>query len=197
MLTLSLDTATGPCSVAVLRRGDVLSLVQEQGARMQAKRLLPMVEEALREAGAEYSQISDIVSTVGPGSFSGLRVGLTTARMLGFALGVPVKGITTLAAVAATAWQEGRLPCTVSLNAGKGEVYAQDFALADGVPIPASEPAITAPRVDMFSVIPNAAHAGLLAAHTPALLCAPTPFYIRPPDALPQKGGLSLQGACG
>jgi tRNA threonylcarbamoyladenosine biosynthesis protein TsaB len=181
---LAVDASLGPCSVAVLRAGEVLAFLEEITPQTQAKRLVLMMEEALAAAGCGYADLDAIISTVGPGTFTGLRIGLAAARGIGFAASKPVFGATTLvtAALAAT---DAPQAFTVTLNAGKGEVYHQSFTRT---PFAASGDAgLSAPEELGGAIInivrPDARHAGLLAFHHPELLVPAEPVYIRPPDA--------------
>ena len=120
MLTLAFDTATGVATSALVRNGEVLG---ERSSR--AVRVLADAEELLEEAGAQPRELSRLVVGTGPGSFTGVRMGLAAARGLAFALDLRLAGISTLDALAAGA--PGALPV---VDAGRREV----FALVDGAP---------------------------------------------------------------
>jgi tRNA threonylcarbamoyladenosine biosynthesis protein TsaB len=120
MLTLAFDTATGVATSALVRDGEVLG---ERSSR--AVRVLADAEELLEQAGAEPRELSRLVVGTGPGSFTGVRMGLAAARGLAFALDLPLAGVSTLAALAAGA--PGALPV---VDAGRREV----FTLVDGAP---------------------------------------------------------------
>ena len=113
MLTLAFDTATSVAGVALVRDGEVLG---ERSSR--AVRVLADADELLREAGLDRRELDGVVVGVGPGSFTGLRLGLATARGLAFALDLPVAGVSTLDALAAGA--AGALPV---IDAGRREVF--------------------------------------------------------------------------
>jgi tRNA threonylcarbamoyladenosine biosynthesis protein TsaB len=100
MIVLAVDTALDACSVAVVCGPETLAAISEQMSRGQAERLAPMVREALEQSGADFSQLARIAVTAGPGSFTGVRVGLSFARALGLALKKPVLGVSTLEALA-------------------------------------------------------------------------------------------------
>lgn len=123
---LAIDTALGPCSVG-LRLGDsgksVSCIVNEE--RAQAKILVPLIEEVLAEAAISFDDVDAIVTTAGPGSFTGLRLSLSTARSLGLALNKPVIGVTTLDAAAyqVLQGQEGKTACIV-LETKRQDFYA-------------------------------------------------------------------------
>jgi tRNA threonylcarbamoyladenosine biosynthesis protein TsaB len=125
MLTLAFDTATEAATAALVNDGEVLG---ERTTR--AVRLLEDVDALLRQGGGHADRVDGIAVGTGPGSFTGLRMGLATARALAFALDVPVAGVSTLAVLAAGA--PGAVPV---IDARRGEV----FTLVDG------EPAVRAP----------------------------------------------------
>jgi tRNA threonylcarbamoyladenosine biosynthesis protein TsaB len=123
MIVLGLDTCLNACSVAVIEDGRVLAQVSETMARGHQERLAPMAQRAMAEAGRPFDKLSRVAVTVGPGSFTGLRVGLAFAKGLGAALSIPVIGISTLDALAA---QEPGLVFAV-LDARRDQVYLQGF----------------------------------------------------------------------
>jgi tRNA threonylcarbamoyladenosine biosynthesis protein TsaB len=126
VLTLAFDTATSVATAALVRDGEVL------GERVsRAVRVLEDADELFRQSGAERGELTGIVVGTGPGSFTGLRMGLAAARGLAFALDVPVAGVSTLAALAAG--YPGAIPV---VDAGRREV----FTLVDG------SPAVCAPQ---------------------------------------------------
>ncbi len=125
MLTLAFDTATGVATSALVRDGEVLG---ERASR--AVRVLADAEELLEHAGAEPRELNRLVVGTGPGSFTGVRMGLAAARGLAFALDLRLAGASTLDALAAGA--PGALPV---VDAGRREV----FTLVDG------NPAVAAP----------------------------------------------------
>jgi tRNA threonylcarbamoyladenosine biosynthesis protein TsaB len=115
VLTLAFDTATSVATAALVRDGEVLG---ERASR--AVRVLADADDLLREAGKDRSELGGIVVGVGPGSFTGLRLGIAAARGLAFALDLPVAGVSTLDALAAGA--PGALPI---IDAGRREVFTR------------------------------------------------------------------------
>jgi tRNA threonylcarbamoyladenosine biosynthesis protein TsaB len=107
-LVLGLDCAVSGLGVALVRDGACLASLREEG-RDQAARLLPAVASVLRDSGQHRSDVSLIAVTVGPGSFTGVRVGLAAARGLAVGLGVPLAGLVTTTVLHTQAVARGRL----------------------------------------------------------------------------------------
>lgn len=144
MRLLALDAATAACSAAVWADGRIVARRHDALERGHAERLVPMVEAVMDEACLTYGALDGVAATVGPGSFTGVRVGLATARALALAAGLPLVGVTTLAALAAAvpgAERAGRR-VLAALDARRSQVYAQVFE-ADGAPM--GEPRAMAP----------------------------------------------------
>lgn len=123
MKTLAFDTSTFTATAAVVDGRDVLaesSALQRAG---HSERLLPLVDEVLARAGLTLAQVDRLAVGVGPGSFTGVRLGLATAKGLQLATGHPLVGVSSLAALAASAWAlEG--PLLAAIDARRDEVYA-------------------------------------------------------------------------
>ena len=128
MIVLALDTALGACAAAVMRDGAILAVRSEPMTRGHQERLAPLVQELMAEAGLAFSAIDRVGVTVGPGSFTGLRVGLAFAKGLGLALDRPCIGVGTLEALAASDLGPGLTAAVI--DAKRGQVYLQVF---DGV----------------------------------------------------------------
>ncbi len=121
---LAFDCSTSEATVALNATRRVVAYGQ------QATQLVPTVEALMNEAGIGYDQLDCIVSTIGPGSFTGLRIALATLHGLALATGCSIKTLTSSEAVA---WGlSGHF--IVALNAGKGEAFLQEFEVVDGVP---------------------------------------------------------------
>lgn len=130
---LALDTSGAACSAALFARG-ALSGLSEATRTGHSERLMAMVERLLREAGLAFGDVERIAVTTGPGSFTGVRIGLAAARGFALATGRPVLGFTTLEVTAAAAARDAALPAgsrlRVLMDARRGEVYWQDFTVA-------------------------------------------------------------------
>ena len=132
MRLLAFDTTMGALSVAVLDSAS--GALHERYAEMSeghAERLLPMIVEVMAEAGLTVDALDRIVVTIGPGTFTGTRTGLAAARGLSLATGVPVVGLTSLAAIAAGVQRVAAEIIVVAMDARRGELF---FLLEDGAP---------------------------------------------------------------
>lgn len=214
MKLLAFDTAMAACSVAVIDTGHPLPLAQRFVAmeRGHAEAVAPMVADAMAVAGITFRELDRIAVTTGPGTFTGLRIGLSLARGFGVALNIPVAGIDSLTAIACNL-REG--PLLVAADARKDEVYASLFddqlrcvrspavmaltaAAADVAPETrvigtAADMVITASgRSDLIRAmagdLPVAANFAAYAAGLPEPVAPPAPLYLRSPDAKPQAG---------
>jgi tRNA threonylcarbamoyladenosine biosynthesis protein TsaB len=123
---LAIDAALAACSVAVLAEGEIAAHRFEAMARGHAERLLPMVRDVMAAAGLGFEALELIAVTIGPGHFTGLRVGLAAAQGLSLALDRPLAGVTTLEAVAAAAGEDG--PLAVALESKRVDLYLQVFS---------------------------------------------------------------------
>lgn len=125
LTVLALDTAQNACSVALVAGDLVLAHASEPMVRGHQERLALMVQEVMAKAGLAFADLDRIGVTVGPGSFTGLRVGMAFAKGLGLALGKPCIGIGCLPALAASAGVPGMV-CAI-IDARRGQVYMQTF----------------------------------------------------------------------
>lgn len=136
MNLLAIDTATNRCSAAVLADGAVIASRSTDMRRGHAESLMPMVSDVLAEAGltgaSGVTGLNGIAVTVGPGAFTGVRIGLAAARAVGLAAGCPVLGLTTLEVVAAEA--APGLPVLAALDSKRADAYVQLFD-PDGRPL--------------------------------------------------------------
>jgi tRNA threonylcarbamoyl adenosine modification protein YeaZ len=130
MRILAIDTSCGAASAAVVEasRVEPLAAISRPMARGHAEALAPMVEEVGRSVEGGFASLGRIAVTIGPGSFTGIRVGLALARAMGLALGVPVVGVSTLVAFAAPLLSEPRPGIiAAAIDARHGSVYFQLF----------------------------------------------------------------------
>ena len=125
MLVLSVDTCLAASSVAVIEDGRPLASRSEPMTRGHQERIAPLAKEIASEAGIAFSSLDRIAVTVGPGSFTGLRVGLSFAKGLAQALGIPCVGVNSLEALAASIEARGFVAAV--LDARMGQVYLQVF----------------------------------------------------------------------
>jgi tRNA threonylcarbamoyladenosine biosynthesis protein TsaB len=131
---LGFDCSGGACSAAILAGGDTLARRSEPMAQGHGERLLSLLRETLAAAGLGFAALDAIAVTVGPGRFTGLRVGIAAARGLALALGRPALGIASFAAIAEAARRErpGR-PMLAVIDSGREELFAQGVE-AEGRP---------------------------------------------------------------
>jgi len=183
MILLAVDTALDACAAAVafLRDGAVEVVAEtEVIGRGHAECLMRVVDAALARAGLAHADLDGYAVSIGPGSFTGIRVGVAAVRGFALAAARPAVAVTSLEALAAEARRlaPGR-PVVAVLDARKDEVYAQGFA-ADGTPRAA--PVVTAARAAAalaaeWEAVLIGSGAPLLAAVDPRLeTVAPTPF---------------------
>ena len=153
MLILALDTSTAAVTAALHDGSAVLAERTALDARKHAELLAPSVDQVLAEAGAGVGDLTAVVVGVGPGPFTGLRVGLVTARVLGAALGVDVHGVCSLDVLAAAADAgETGVDFLVATDARRREVYWARY-VRDG---DAGPRRVDGPRVDLPREVPSA-----------------------------------------
>ncbi len=217
MKILAFDTSLGACTVGLWADGQLLtneSVVMTQG---HAEALMPMIERAMTKAEMTYADLDRIAVTVGPGSFTGLRVGIATARGLAMATQKPAIGITTTEALAAGV-KDPQASILSVIDSKRGDVFAQLFdqtgqAQSDVVNIPdgelnalcgaASLMVVGDARDRAIAVLGASARASTapdicdiaalaqLAATRAPDAQGPTPVYVRAPDVtLSPTGGL-------
>ncbi|MGA9117411.1 MAG: tRNA (adenosine(37)-N6)-threonylcarbamoyltransferase complex dimerization subunit type 1 TsaB [Bacteroidota bacterium] len=127
MIVLGIETATAVCGTALVRDGVVLAEAALEMPRIHAERLMPLADEACRKAGIGPRELDGVAVSIGPGSFTGLRIGLSAAKGLAFATGAALVAVPTLQAlVRRVRADEGTLILAV-LDAGREDVYAQFF----------------------------------------------------------------------
>src|SRR5437764_7001741 len=128
MLILAIDTALDACAAGVLDT-DAGKMIAQQSLPMKrghAEALMPLIARVLQQSGIGFAGLDRIAVTTGPGSFTGLRVGLSAARGIGLAAGKPVVGVTTLSAYAAPIVSDsGEQPIISAIDARHDHVYLQ------------------------------------------------------------------------
>ena len=214
MIVLGVDTCLNACSVAVVDGARVLAAAREPMTRGHQERIATLARDVAAMAGVDFAALGRIGVTVGPGSFTGLRVGLAFAKGLAAALGVPAIGVGVLEALAA----ESADGLTIAaVDARRDQVYLQAFR--DGVPLGPPEAAGLHEAREHVAAVAVGGAATLIGPGAPLLQSAapgarliladgadpavvarlaaskpaqpPTPLYLRAPDArLP--GGRSL-----
>src|ERR671912_1455791 len=216
MRILAIDTALSACAACVMDAGapepiSFETIVMERG---HAEALLPLVDRVVSKAEGGVSGLDRVAVTVGPGSYTGLRVGIAAARAIGLAAHVPVVGVTTLSALlAALVVDENRRVLAAAIDARHGQVYFQSIA-PGGQSIVAPTLVRVREAARLIGSGPTAivgSGAGAVAAETAGVEVAvqaksfpdilwvarlglvadpstalPKPLYLRGPDAKPQ-----------
>jgi tRNA threonylcarbamoyladenosine biosynthesis protein TsaB len=220
MKVLALDTCLDACSVAVCEDGSAIAALSEPMSRGHQERLAPMAAEVMARAGLTFDALGLIAVTVGPGSFTGLRVGLAFAKGLALALGLPCVGVGSLEALATseTGNEADGGFIVAAVDARRGQVYLQAFIDGRAAMAPdALAPEIAAARLAelwpggpailvgsgaglVATVLPGARISDLLAPDPAAVARAalrlkspyppPRPLYLRAPDARLPGGAL-------
>jgi len=212
MLVFAIDTASVFCAASLVDNGRTVARASENIGKGHAEYLTGQIVAVMNEAGKNFADIDRISVNTGPGSFTGVRVGISAARGLALALNRPAIGISAFEALAYEAAQHYKnRPVTVVLEAYRDALYVQDFDT--------DNPAIHAPRIDTAKAVaaslaetsiltgsgaqkvaqlaprPLARTGPTAAIETYALLAAgkepagsPRPLYMRAPDARPQTG---------
>jgi tRNA threonylcarbamoyladenosine biosynthesis protein TsaB len=197
MILLVVDTCYAKCSVAIFIDGKCASFLVEEIPHKQAELLVMMIEGSLKKLQLKYSDITHLCATVGPGSFTGIRIGIASIQGINAALNVPTIGVSTLEALSILKVENDIVS---TLNASRGEVYCQRFC--DGIPksnievlsLETAKKFVDDSEVTGFlgnNELPDAQKAGMCALrklHNHSIVNFPLePLYIREPDALVSK----------
>ncbi len=212
MIVLALDTSLAACQCAVVSEGAALAVTSEAMVRGHQERLAGMVEETLARAGVSLGAVDLIAVTLGPGSFTGLRVGLAFAKGLSFALARPLAGVGSLEALAASVAPDGLQAAVI--DAGRGRIYLQLFEggaslgppqildLAQAVAhlrrvVGDREGALVGPGAGLLAAALPSLRVAAIIAPTPGAIAAlaaaggaatdVSPLYLRAPDATPRR----------
>ncbi|OWV96237.1 tRNA (adenosine(37)-N6)-threonylcarbamoyltransferase complex dimerization subunit type 1 TsaB [Rhizobium sp. R693] len=213
MIILALDTAGVDCAAALYDSGrdTMLGEASDMIGKGHAEHLMGIIDRVLEQADMSLSAVDRIAVTIGPGSFTGIRVGVAAARGFALSLGVPAVGVTTLAVMAeAQRLKTPGCPVLAAMDAKRNEIYLQAFNV-DGEPFDEAR-AVTVEEAQAFAAAfegeitgsatpllkPDAT--GDHANHFPISIVArigasadpsagkPKPLYLRGPDAKPQAG---------
>ena len=218
MRILAIDTALEACAACVATddSDDLLAEESMPLVRGHAEALLPLIERVMARVEGGFEGLDRVAVTVGPGSYTGLRVGLSAARAIGLAAGIPVVGVTTLSALLAPQLAlNGEDTVVAAIDARHGAVYLQAMSVGQGTVIPpryvALEEAVsllngrrailTGSGAPALATAAGAAGLSVELAETGAPQIAwvaslglvadpdqalPRPLYLRGPDAQPQ-----------
>lgn len=181
-LILGIDTSAAHCAAALLRGTDIVTMRSIAMTRGQAERLMPMLDEMLAQCGVCWGDLARIGVGVGPGNFTGLRIGVSAARGLALALGIPAIGVSTFQAVSLG---EGA-PHIAAVAAPRDQVYVQGIDGAQSILTLAEAGALGAPLCYAPEPVELACRIARIAA-TSAPGAAPAPLYLRAADAAPAR----------
>ncbi|AYG02945.1 tRNA (adenosine(37)-N6)-threonylcarbamoyltransferase complex dimerization subunit type 1 TsaB [Gryllotalpicola protaetiae] len=206
-MLLAIDTSAGTSVAVVDYDRGVLAEASDPGTRGHAERIGRLIADALAESGVAPAELSAVAAGMGPGPFTGLRVGIVAARAFALAAGKPVVNLVSHDAIAFGAYRDGeRGPLLVVTDARRREVYWSYYDGADeaGLPLRADGPALAgldelplvrAARLDADHV--SAAALGLLAEHTwknGRPFASDQALYLRSPDVTPSAGPKRVTG---
>lgn len=153
MNLLAFDTACDACSVAVWGDGQIVAHRAKAMVRGQSEELVSMIDQTMRQSGASFAALSAVAVTIGPGAFTGLRIGLATARAIALASGCQAIGVSTFDAIAAAAaieHHDRKRGLVVAVDTKRGDLYLQSY-------LPDSSALGFAPWQDATVLTPQAA----------------------------------------
>lgn len=192
MRILALDTCCGLFSIALIEDGKLLYFCEHSEPNQQSSLLLPYIEKGLKQTGLVFSDLTHLAVTIGPGSFTGIRIGLAAAQGIALHLKIPIIGVTTLEALAYK--KNGEI--LVTIEAGRGQYYTQEFREEK----PMSNPMLlTQEEIATYTshqiygalgdpkTLPEAQSVGFIAwdkISSGEEFTSPLPLYIREPDAV-------------
>lgn len=179
---LAFDTSAAHCAAALLVGERVVKTHVEEMKKGQAERLMPLLEELLNDNSTEWSDLDAIAVGIGPGNFTGIRIGVSAARGLALGLEKPAIGVSALEAQV----HGMERPVQACIPAPRETAYVQDFD-ADGPlePTHQSMPLNPLPMQSAHELVDTIAQ--IAAQRLNQTVESPTPLYIKAPDAAPSK----------
>ncbi len=159
MLVLGIETSGDLASVAVVGGEGLMAEVRFRHRLLLSRDLLPRTEQVLATAGVETSDVEGVAVSVGPGSFTGLRIGVTAAKSLAYALAIPAAGVSTLEALAAEAPAVPDTLICAAINASKKDLFAGLYEWVEGVLQACGEEALLTPDLLIERLAHHRAHA--------------------------------------
>lgn len=198
MLILSIDTAMGKESCAIVKDGKVVSLSKGIESSLQAERLFDHIEFVLSNNNNKLSDFDYFAINLGPGSFTGIRIGLSAILAISFALNKKIVGVSSLEASAFSVMKNKKPKISVAIDAGRGEVYYQEFKNHNNFVMEYSNPELVEiEKLIMADVgnlkecsvqfVPDAGDIGVCAhnmiINKNADFERKSPLYVRKPDA--------------
>ncbi|HEV7949858.1 MAG TPA: tRNA (adenosine(37)-N6)-threonylcarbamoyltransferase complex dimerization subunit type 1 TsaB [Glaciihabitans sp.] len=204
-MLLAIDTSAGTSVAVVDRDLGILAELTEFDTRRHAEVIGDLIAEALEAAGIRPSQLSGVAVGMGPGPFTGLRVGIAAARAFAFGAGKPVVPVVSHDAIAMTELAQTPGPLLVVTDARRREVYWSAYSGLDeqGLPVRSAGPALTRPD-DLAAAVPNyenyrrldeaPVHGSAIGLLAEGLYLHRRPFasnealYLRSPDVTPSAG---------
>jgi tRNA A37 threonylcarbamoyladenosine modification protein TsaB len=181
-MILAFDTSAAHCAAALLSDGRILASASEGMTRGQAERLLPMLEQVLRSAGATWSDLEAIGVGIGPGNFTGIRLSVSAARGLSLSLNIPAFGIDSFAAIAF----DHDHPVLAVVPAPRDQLYVKAPGTAGALIATGRAAGFDLPVETYDDPARLAANIACLAARAEGQN-PPAPLYIRPADAAPSR----------
>ena len=151
MKILAVDTATKSCSVAIIEAGSLSAELTTLKDQTHSKHLMELIHNGLGMSGFSAADLDGLAVTIGPGSFTGLRIGISTIKGLAHALDKPVVGISSLDALAWQCADRSYLICAL-LDARKGEVYSATYRYSDDTLTPKSPENASAPETALQKI---------------------------------------------
>lgn len=215
MLVLGINTVADACEAALVRDGVVIAELSEPMNQGHDARLAPVVETLMRQASVAFAELERVAIVVGPGSFTGVRVGVAFARGLSLSLDIPAVGVTSLEAIDDLS-RDGRVLALLPAKrrpphrtwwgqiivGGRGKAEPFEASESELAALAAETNAVCGGVADLPDLgkplnagVPSARAAALFASRLPASdLPPPRPVYVREPDATPMRAPIPSAG---